>query len=79
MRNQTAIRILFALLAASVLSAQGSQAQLQRFSLQNREYRFENGKWYRFLGEQKGDEIIPLRLLVRLKNRGTMEPLTFNG
>ncbi len=51
--------------------------QLHQFMLQGREYRQEEGKWYTFVEGRKGDQIIPQRLIVRLKDRGFMESFDF--
>ncbi|MCH8070247.1 MAG: S8 family serine peptidase, partial [Candidatus Marinimicrobia bacterium] len=59
-------------------TAPHSYAQPQQFSLQGKEYRFENDKWYTFFKGKKGDEIIPQRLVVRLKNRGQIEVFDFD-
>lgn len=52
-------------------------AQLQRFTLQEKEYRLEGNKWFSFFEGKKGDEIIPQRLIVRLKDRGYIETFDF--
>jgi subtilisin family serine protease len=51
--------------------------QFQQFMLQGREYRQEEGKWYTFFEGRKGDQIIPHRLIVRLKDRGFIESFDF--
>lgn len=61
-----------------ILSAKDSFAQIQRFLLQGKEYRFEDGKWFTYLKEEKGDEIIPQRLIVQLKDKGRMETFNFH-
>lgn len=69
-----ALLIVVALLA---LTTSDLYAQLQRFTLQNREYRLEGNKWFTFFEGKKGDEIIPQRLIVRLKDRGDVESFDF--
>jgi subtilisin family serine protease len=51
--------------------------QLRQFTLQGREYRLEGQKWYAFFEGKKGDEIIPHRLIVRLKDKGFVENIDF--
>lgn len=53
-------------------------AQPQEFTLMDREYRYEGGKWYTYFQGQIGDEIIPDRLVVRLSNSGDMKSFDFD-
>ncbi len=71
-------KVVLAISTLIALIATQSYAQPQQFSLKGKEYRFENGKWYTFFQGEKGDEIIPQRLVVRQKNRGQMETFDFN-
>lgn len=50
----------------------------QTFQLGVREYRLMDGKWYTFTNGRQGDEIIPSRLVVRLKDRGDLNQLDFS-
>lgn len=52
-------------------------AGAQTFQLQGREYRPIEGKWYTFSNGQKGDEIVPDRLIVRLKDRSDLRGFNF--
>ena len=65
------------LLILMLLSFTSSYAQLQKFTLQEREYRFENGKWFTFFEGKIGDEIIPERLIVQLKDKSYIENFDF--
>lgn len=65
------------MVALLALASSDLYAQVQRFALQNREYRLEGNKWFTFFDGKKGDEIIPQRLIVRLKDRGHVESLDF--
>ena len=60
-----------------LLSFTSSYAQLQKFTLQEREYRFENGKWFTYFEGKIGDEIIPERLIVQLKDKSYIENFDF--
>ncbi|NIW48244.1 MAG: S8 family serine peptidase, partial [Gammaproteobacteria bacterium] len=41
------------------------------------EYRQEDGKWYNYVQNRRGDEIIPERLVVRMSDRGSLESFDF--
>jgi subtilisin family serine protease len=70
-------QVMLIIVALLALTTSDLYAQLQRFTLQNREYRFEGNKSFTFLEGKKGDEIIPQRLIVRLKDRGHVESFDF--
>jgi hypothetical protein len=76
-KYRTSSALLLILLTLVALITSDVFGQLQRFTLQNREYRLEGNKWYTFFEGKKGDEIIPQRLIVRLKDRGYVENFEF--
>lgn len=43
-----------------------------------REYRQVNGKWYHYINGEQGSQILPCRLIVKLKSRGKITPSTFS-
>jgi len=69
--------VMLIIVALLALTTSDLYAQLQRFTLQNKEYRLEGNKWFTFFEGKKGDEIIPQRLIVRLKDRGEIETFDF--
>jgi len=60
------------------LTSASIYAQIQQFKLLEREYRYENGKWYILYGGHKGNEIISERLIVRLKDKENLEDFDFH-
>ncbi|MDI6804820.1 MAG: S8 family serine peptidase, partial [Bacteroidota bacterium] len=61
----------------TILSSTNGLSQLQQFKLQGRDYHLDGKNWYTFFEGKKGDEIIPNRLIVRLKDKGFIENLDF--
>lgn len=49
----------------------------QTFKLQDREYRLIEGRWWNFSTGERGDQIVPDRMIVRLKNRGDLRRFDF--
>ena len=43
------------------------------------EYRQVDGKWYNYNNGEQGSQILPCRLILRLKNRGELTTSTFNA
>lgn len=66
--------LLFVLIFSTVTSL---FAQSRQFTLQTKEYRYEDGNWYTFYEGHKGDKIIPERLIVKLKDKGALENIDF--
>ncbi|MCH8010857.1 MAG: hypothetical protein IIA61_02745 [Candidatus Marinimicrobia bacterium] len=57
-------------LIVSLLMASGfNQVQAQTFELQGREYKQMYGVWYNVVSGRQGDQIVPQRLIVRLRDR----------
>ncbi len=76
-----AIKVTFRLLWLVVLlllSAVTGQLHAQLFRLQDREYRLVEGKWHSFHKGEKGDQVVPDRLIVRLKDRGDLRRFDFS-
>ncbi|MBL7052887.1 MAG: hypothetical protein ISS00_03965 [Candidatus Marinimicrobia bacterium] len=51
----------------------------QTFFLGDFEYRVENSKWYCYSNGERGDEIVPNVLIVRLSNRGNINDFSFES
>ncbi|MCH8010855.1 MAG: hypothetical protein IIA61_02735 [Candidatus Marinimicrobia bacterium] len=49
------------------------QGYSQTFELQGREYRQLDGVWYNFANGRQGDQIVPQRLIVRLRDRSYLK------
>lgn len=60
-----------------ILATLDLYGQFQRFTLLNREYRLVANKWHASFAGMPGDEIIPLRIIVRLANKGYLENFDF--
>jgi len=73
---QTVLRSLLVLLFLLIIP-QLEKAHAQTFTLDGREYSFMDGKWYNFSIGQKGDQIVPERLIVRLRDRGNLRKFDF--
>ncbi len=52
-------------------------SQIKLVTIQDREYRLKDRKWYIFSEGKRGSEIIPQRLIVRLKDKGFLEHFDF--
>ena len=52
-------------------------AQAQTFNLGEREYLYYEGKWYNFTRGAQGDQMVPYRLIVRLKDHGDLRMFDF--
>jgi len=55
-----------------------AQTEPQIFKLGVREYRLVEGKWHNFSSGRKGDQIVPDRLVVRLKDRSDLRRFDFS-
>ena len=69
--------VLILMVAILALVTSDLYGQLQQFTIQGREYRLEGEKWYTFFEGKKGDQVIPHRLIVRLKDKGFVENFNF--
>jgi subtilisin family serine protease len=58
-----------AIMLALSLLVSNTIAVAQVFQIGNREYRFEDLKWYNYSSGKRGDVIVPDRLIVRMTNR----------
>lgn len=54
-------------------------AQIETQNIQGKEYKIIEGKWYSYFEGKKGDEIVPTRLIVRLKDKGYLENFNFKN
>ncbi|MDP2208004.1 MAG: hypothetical protein Q8K98_04420 [Bacteroidota bacterium] len=54
-------------------------AQIEIQNIQGKEYKIIEGKWYPYFEGKKGDEIVPTRLIVRLKDKGYLENYNFKN
>lgn len=52
-------------------------AQIETQNIQGKEYKIIEGKWYSYFEGKRGDEIVPTRLIVRLKDKGYLENFNF--
>lgn len=65
--NSKVVWKVFVLLFVFVILSENAFTQV--FNLQERQYRVVDGKWHTFFEGHKGDQIVPDRLIVRLKDR----------
>jgi len=70
--------ILLVALLFMLVIPQFEKPQAQTFNLGAREYRFIDGKWYNFTGGERGDQIIPERLIARLEDHGDITQFDFS-
>jgi len=70
--------LVYFLLSAFLMIDLQAQTEPQIFKLGVREYRFVEGKWYNFSSGRKGDQIVPDRLVVRLKDRSDLRRFDFS-
>ncbi len=70
--------VLVAVLLGAVAAAQ-LRAQGQPFVLQGRQYVWQDGKWYTFFEGRVGDEIIPRRLVVHVRDGGYRDGRSLRG
>ncbi len=75
MRKIKIVTVLFLFLILSI----NMVSQSDKYILQGKEYQFIEGKWYSFLNGKQSDEIIPNRIVVRLKNKGYIESFNFQN
>ncbi len=71
--NLQGIRMILMAMSIFLVYITPVQAQQDEFALMGRQHRFDNGKWWNVVNGELGDEIIPNRLVVRLKERGPAE------
>ncbi len=74
---KTVLRLLFLFILVVVIFHM-ERAQGQSFKLQGREYRLVDSKWYNFTIGEKGDQIVPERMIVRLRDRGDLRGFDFD-
>ena len=55
------------------------EAKSQKTMIGDKEYRQVSGKWFKYIDGERADEIIPCRLILRLKNKGEMRSSQFSA
>jgi len=70
--------LFYFLLSTFIMIHLQAQTEPQIFKLGVREYRLVEGKWYNFSSGRKGDQIVPDRLVVRLKDRSDLRRFDFS-
>ena len=71
--NLKSIKTMLILIGFLLVNIMPVWAQQSEFILMDRQHRFDNGKWWNVVNGELGDEIIPNRLIVRLKERGPVK------